>query len=256
MLDRNLSSRWTMADAGHTLRRLADAHRPEATLPQTRITATAFSPEPAQSAQPVADLEPAPREAPTQHAAYVEEASPPRALAPTRNRGSRRHRRAALIALALLLAVGGIALATTRLGGGSKPSSVTGEKSPKSSTKQDSASKNAQQSPSDTSTSRSSGSKEAFIRDYYAKAPGGSDEAWAMLAPEMQSIGHDRYIGFWRTIETVEVRDVQAPSDGNTVEVTLVYRTKNGRTSTERKREGLSTTEDGGYQIVSDVPAT
>ena len=77
-----------------------------------------------------------------------------------------------------------------------------------------------------------------------------------MLAPAMQSMGRDRYLGFWRTIESVDVRDVHASSHGNTVEVTLVYRTKDGRTSTERKREGLSTTEGGGYQIVSDVPAT
>ena len=39
------------------------------------------------------------------------------------------------------------------------------------------------------------------------------------------------------------------------MEVTLVYRTTDGRTSTERKREGLSTTDDGGFQIESDVPA-
>ncbi len=51
MLDRDPSSRWTMADAGHTLRRLADAHRPDATLAQTRSAATAFPPEPAEPAE-------------------------------------------------------------------------------------------------------------------------------------------------------------------------------------------------------------
>jgi hypothetical protein len=154
-----------------------------------------------------------------------------------------------------LLVLGGLAFAVTHLGGGEKPPSATGEKSSKDSTKTD-----AQKAPDDSSSSSSSSkgtaSKEAFIRDYYAKAPGGSDEAWAMLAPAMQSMGRDRYLGFWRTIKSVDVRDVQADSGGDTVEVTLVYRTTDGKTSTERKREKLSATDNGSYQIESDVPAT
>ena len=77
-----------------------------------------------------------------------------------------------------------------------------------------------------------------------------------MLAPAMQSMGRAKYFGFWRTITSVDVRDVQAGSDGSTVDVTLVYRSTDGRTSTEHKREELSTTGHGGYRIVSDVPAS
>jgi hypothetical protein len=162
-----------------------------------------------------------------------------------------------LIALALLLVVGGIAFAATHLGVDAKPSSATGEKSAKDSTTTKAKTKaKAQESSSSTSSSTSAGSRETFIRDYYAKAPGGSDEAWAMLAPGMQSMGRDRYFGFWRTIESVDVREVHAGSDGKPVEVTLVYRTTDGRTSTEHKREELSATDNGSYRIESDVPAT
>ena len=66
-----------------------------------------------------------------------------------------------------------------------------------------------------------------------------------MLAPGMKSMGRDRYFGFWSTIESVDVRDVRALSGGDTLEVTLVYRTTDGKTSTERKREDLSVTDDG-----------
>ncbi len=252
MLDRDPSSRWSMADAKHTLRRLADAHRPDATLAQTRSTVSAFSPAPAGPAEPAAPASPV---APAPRAEQVEEVVPARAPTPTRNRGRRRRSRVLLIALAVLLVGGGIAFAATQLGVGATLSGTTGEKSPKGSTTEDSTKPNAPQSPSDPSSSSGTGAREDFIRDYYAKAPGGSDEAWAMLAPGMQSMGRDRYLGFWRTIESVAVRDVQVASDGNIVEVTLVYRTTDGRTTTERKREELSATDDGSFQIESDVPA-
>ena len=71
------------------------------------------------------------------------------------------------------------------------------------------------------------------------------------MAPAMQSIGHDRYLGFWRTIESVEVRDVQATPGSNDVDVTLVYRTTGGRTSTRAQAQGLSTSDDGDYLIES-----
>ena len=246
MLDRDPSSRWTMADAGHTLRRLADGHRPDATLAQTRSIGAAFPPEPTEPAVRVA---PAPAPAGFE---YAEEVAPARAPAAARGRGPRRRGRAVVIALALLLVVGGIAFAATHLGTDAKPPTATGEKSAKDATK---TKAKAQQSSSDTSSSTSTGSREAFIRDYYAKAPGGTDEAWAMLGPGMKSQGRDRYLGFWRTIKCVDVREAHAAADKRTVDVTLVYRTTDGRTSTEHKREELSTTDDGGYRIESDVPA-
>jgi hypothetical protein len=272
MLDRDPGSRWTMADAGHTLRRLAEAHRPDATLAQTRESTKASAPAPAPVPAFAPEPEPGPNEqdehdeattgfAATPPVERVEEVAPAPAPSPTRGRGPRRRRRAVLVALALLLVAGGIALALTQLDLGGSPSNAS-EASPKDSTKTGSASGNkdstksdAPQSTGETSSSAKGSSKEAFIRDYYDKAPGGSEEAWSMLAPAMQSMGRDRYLGFWRTIESVEVRDVQVGSGGNDVEVTLVYTSTNGKTSTEHKRETLSKADDGSYQIEADVPA-
>ncbi len=252
MLDRDPVSRWSMADAGHTLRRLAEAHRPDATLAQTRSEAPAYVPEP--SAPPARQEETAP-------APGHEEQPPPRLLAPVpvRARRARRPARAVWAVLALLLVIGGIAFAVTQLDLGGAATGTSGEPSAKDSQtdKGSTKSDDSNQSGADSTASGTSkgGGKEAFVRDYYAKAPGGSNEAWQMLAPAMQSMGRDRYLGFWRTIESVEVRDVQVDPQGDDVEVTLVYRTTDGGTSTEHKRETLSTTDDGGYLIESDQPA-
>ncbi len=111
-------------------------------------------------------------------------------------------------------------------------------------------------SGNDQDSSGSEGAqKEQLVRDYYAAAPGGTDEAWAMLGPEMQEQGRDRYDAFWRTIESVDVQSVEATSGNDSVRVTLVYHSNDGRTSTERKVEGLVASDDGGFLIDSDEPA-
>ena len=97
------------------------------------------------------------------------------------------------------------------------------------------------------------GSREDFIRDYYAKAPGGSDEAWAMLGPGMQSIGRDGTSG--SGAPSSPWPSVSASRAGReTVEVTLVYRTTDGgRARTQTGRAECH--RDGSFRIESDVPA-
>ncbi len=93
------------------------------------------------------------------------------------------------------------------------------------------------------------------MRSYFEKAPGGTDEAWAMLGPSLKEQGRASYDAFWRDIESVEVQSAHASGNGNTVDVTLVYRRTNGETSTERKQEGLVSDGDGGYLLDTDTPA-
>jgi hypothetical protein len=76
-----------------------------------------------------------------------------------------------------------------------------------------------------------------------------------MLGPGEKGQGRGAYNGFWRTIRSVDVRSAAARPGSSSVDVTLVYHTTSGGTSTERKREGLIPDGNGGYLIQSDVPA-
>jgi hypothetical protein len=264
MMDRDPSSRWSMDDAAHVLRRLADQHKPESTLVNT-LSGGAPAP-----AREVAREEPsrsttatAPRPRPTP----VE--SPPRASAapvqsvasPTKRPRRRGPARLVVAAVVLLLVLGGVAWYVAQLGdgqqqagdtagqGADKSGDKTGDKAGKASSS--SSSTNEDQS-SDTTAASPAEEKEQFVRSYYEKAPGGSDEAWAMLGPTLKEQGRASYNGFWRGIESVEVQSAKAK--GNTVDVTLVYTRTNGETSTERKQESLVSDGNGGYLLDTDQP--
>jgi serine/threonine protein kinase len=236
MLDRDPGSRWSMDDAAHTLRRLADSHRPEATLQSTRPT----------PAQAPPRLIRSPKLTPSRSSKLTPSRSSKLTPSPSSRRG---YTRPALVAVALLVIVGGV-FATSRLLSNQKPNGAAGQQA-------STTAKTSKNGAGSGGGSASSGkvSKESFVRDYYAKAPGGSDQAWAMLGPGEQAQGRDSYLGFWRTIKSVDVTDVHARSGSDTVDVTLTYRTTDGRVSTEHKRERLSTTEGGGYLLESDDPA-
>jgi serine/threonine protein kinase len=250
MMDRDPGSRWSMADAAHGLHRLAEENSPEKTRENTVGTT------PASHTEQVADPVAAP--APT--------ARPAAAPAPVRDRDRRRRRGpvyAVLAAAALLVVIVGIAFAAAQRGDNPGPSGTAA--GPTTSSK---PSKSA--SPSSPDTQKSSPSKQsttssasgtglaaqkAFLRDYFSKAPGGTDEAWAMLGPREQAKagGRDSFNGFWRTIQSVGVGNVVS-AGSNSVEATLTYRKTDGGVSTERHRLDL-VRSDGGYLIDNDQQA-
>ena len=163
------------------------------------------------------------------------------------------------VLVVLLLATGAV-LVASRLG--QDPSAGGGESARSSATPDEGSGDTAKDNGTDNATDSGTGSepaseaeaKEQFVRDYYAAAPGGTDEAWAMLGPDLKSQGRGAYDGFWRGIESVDVQSAEA--NGNTVDVTLVYRSTDGTTSTERKREGLVPDGDGGWLLNTDEPAS
>jgi hypothetical protein len=164
-----------------------------------------------------------------------------------------------LVAAVAVLALAGLVWALTRPDpspGGQAGTSGTAKSSSPSPSEKSSPSPSKGTSPKATGAPAGRAeAMEAFVRDYYAAAPGGSDEAWAMLGPGEQEQGRGAYDGFWRTISSVEVTSATARPATGSVEVTLVYRTTGGRTSTERKREVLVPDGDGGFLLQSDVPA-
>jgi hypothetical protein len=90
----------------------------------------------------------------------------------------------------------------------------------------------------------------SFLQGYFGAAPGGTDAGWAQLTPSYQAqIGRGSYNGFWRTIRSVSVSNVQ--STGSSAEADLTYRSTSGSVQTERHRLGL-VRSGGGYLISSD----
>ena len=258
MMDRDPNSRWSMDDAAHVLRRLADQHKPESTLVNT-LSGGAPAPareiaseEPSRSATATAPRpSPAPVESPARSSAAPAQST---ARAPNRQR-RRGPARLVVAAVALLLVLGGVAWYVSQLGDGEQQASdSTGQGNDNSGDNAGKASSSSNSTTDDDSSGTTAASsaeeKEDFVRSYFEKAPGGTDEAWAMLGPSLKEQGRASYNGFWRDIESVEVQSAEA--NGNTVDVTLVYNRTNGETSTERKQEGLVSDGEGGYLINTD----
>jgi hypothetical protein len=169
----------------------------------------------------------------------------------------------AVLALLLVAAVGYLALRDGTGGSndtandsptGSSTGSSTGSPSGSASRSPSSSPSAGASGSSPSSGSAAGGSQEAFLRDYYAAAPGGTDEGWSRLGPGEKAQGRASYDGFWRTIRSVDVADVR-PLDQDSVEVTLTYHKRDGGTSRERQQVDLVRSSDGGYLINGDQPA-
>ncbi|KQT89492.1 hypothetical protein ASG49_17265 [Marmoricola sp. Leaf446] len=250
MLDRDPGSRWPMDEAAHVLRRLADQHRGDATLHQTREQ-TGAAPQPSR-----------------QRAEEEPQRPAPVAIAPTPPSGPRRghdrsRRRAWPLVLAALLVVGLVAgawLVARQLGDGdagagaadpsTSPSAPT--ESPSESTSEPPSESPSESPSASEAAAGGAAAKEQLVRDYYASAPGGTDEAWSMLGPSLQAQGRARYDAFWSSIRSVDVQQVSASEDSDDVRVRLVYTRTDGTTSTEDKVEGLVEDGQGGYLLDTD----
>jgi len=265
MLDRDPQSRWSMGDAAHGLRRLADAQSPERTRENTRqdpaTTRFAASAEPV--AEPVAAPAAAPADAPADEDDRERTAGPRRpAAAPPPPRRPRSRRRGPVYALlglvALLLVLGGVAVAASlrdddpgsdNTAGGSSPSGSPSRTASQPSSPTSSSSPGPSSSSSLTGTGVAA--RKAFLTDYFRKAPGGTDQGWALLTPRYQGqVGRGSYNGFWDTIRSVDVGRVTS-AGAHDVDVTLTYTRTDGSTTTEQHRITLVRSGDG-YLIDGD----
>ena len=246
MLDRDPESRWAMADVGHVLGRLAETHRSDATIVETRAAAIATE-------NTTAFAAPVPTPA-------TRDSAPP----DPQQRDRRGVVKIGLVAVALLLVIGGLSWIIPRLGDGRQPAdppaagtspSPKGKASKKSAQTPQSTPSSDETTPSPSTSASDGVAKVAFVRDYYAAAPGATDEAWEMLGPGLQEQGRESYDSFWSKIESADIKSAQARPDGDDVDITVTYRTTDGRVSTERKREGLVRDDNGSYLLDTDVPA-
>jgi eukaryotic-like serine/threonine-protein kinase len=271
MMDPDPQSRWAVADAAHALHRIHAQHRTERTREETAALAygsggaAATQPHPAPSPEPT--LEPRPTPTPTPIPEPAREPTPdpiPVPAAPPRR--SRRGRIALLVAgvLAVLVILGALAAfvldddPTPTAGDTTEPSADTSS-TPTGGSAADNDAGNAaggaqgeaNNSPDAGSDVNGAGSPEAFVEDYYAVLPDDTETGWSMLSPGFQNeVGRGSYEGFWSTIDSVTVEDVQAAGP-DAVDTTLVY-TTDGSSEQEVRRIELTETDDG-YLISGDA---
>ena len=211
LMDRDPGSRWSMDDAAHVLRRIADEHKPEApwsTRCPTPLLCRTSPPE-----EPASATRGAPPETHRRRQPVATPPAPRPTPRPATAAGDGAARRIVLAAAALLLLLGGVAWYVSQLGDGEQADDTGGEQASSSSdsTKEtDDSRRLYADSGSDTAPTSAAEEKEEFVRSYFEKAPGGTDEAWAMLGPSLKEQGRASYNGFWRGIESVEVESVNA----------------------------------------------
>jgi hypothetical protein len=94
---------------------------------------------------------------------------------------------------------------------------------------------------------------EAFIADYLATAPADPEAGFQMLTPafQEQSGGLEGYRGFWDTVESAELRSVSADPASLTVEYTVDYSMKDGRSVSDDVQLALVMAEDT-YKIAGE----
>ena len=92
-----------------------------------------------------------------------------------------------------------------------------------------------------------------FVEDYFATVTRDPATTWARLTPAFQQSagGYGTYRGFWSTISSATASGLSADPDALVVTGTVVYVTRDGSRSTERKTFQLARSGDG-YLIAGE----
>ena len=175
-----------------------------------------------------------------------------------------------LLALLVLLGLGGFYLASQgndKPSGATPPATTSTSSKPRQTTQSQSPTKEPSTSSSSSSSSSSSTTSETtttkpqgesdqqlakFVRDYYKDVTKDRDKTWQLLTPAYQrQVTRSGYDGFWSTIDSVRVGDLQADAGDGVVTAQLTYKRTDGSTATERRE--LRVVEGGdGFLIAGD----
>jgi serine/threonine protein kinase len=261
MMDPDPSTRWTMADAAHTLHRLHEQHAGKRSGPGTvSLGAPLVEAEPDEepaletaSENSVVQNDDVPSEAdPPDEGPATEASAPPEpesartapALASpdlppaSTEERSGAGRRAAVVAVVVALVILGGVGAWLLNDRDDDPSTAD---EPTSAASTDPGQSNDQESPATDDpasggTDGASGAATTFVEDYYSNLPGDTRTAWDLLSPSMQDEvgGYGTYSGFWRTISKVRTGRTNLVEEG-VVDVEVIY-TSDGGTERETRR--------------------
>jgi eukaryotic-like serine/threonine-protein kinase len=228
MMTHDPAQRWSMPRVHEDLTRVARGQRSSADAPAPTTPVPAAAPEPTGALPPV-------RPAPL-----------PRAARPRRRWG--------LIAAAGVAAVAAIVLAYVLAGRGTPEAAPEAAPDDSGGTSQPTASETPSDGPAQPTAEEQRKQMDEFVTSYLATVTTDPKAAFDRLTPEFQATsgGYDDYLGWWSQVESAQLEDVTSnPSDG-TVDYTVSYRMKTGRTNTDRVRLQLQRTSDG-YLIAGEA---
>jgi eukaryotic-like serine/threonine-protein kinase len=270
MMDEDPARRWDMATCAKRLRGIADIDAtsvmppvdaaPIAVVPPVDPAATqlfaAQVVEPTQRlAAAVPPLESTQRfeaaAAPVASTQRLEQTKSPDTAPPgppPADRGTGRSRKPLAYA-ALLVAALGVAYLLTQLGDQGGTTAIRGTTSataPATSARQASpttpatpannTATGASQVPARPGNSgRGNKNLEKFVDSYYSEVTKDTDRTWDQLTPRMQDAagGRNGYDSFWKTIDKVNVNQIQADPSGQSAAVNLTFTSNDGTSSTE-----------------------
>ena len=288
MMDEDPARRWDMATSAKRLRGIADIDAtsvmppvdaaPIAVVPPVDPAGTqvfdmsavdptqrlaAMAP-PAESTQRFEAFAP-----PVESTQRLEQTKGPSTAPPVPPQGDRGNRRRwqPLAYAALLVAALGVAYLLTQLGDQGGTTAIRGTTSataPATSARQASpttpatpannTATGASQVPARPGNSgRGNKNLEKFVDSYYSEVTKDTDRTWDQLTPRMQDAagGRNGYDSFWKTIDKVNVNQIQADPSGQSAAVNLTFTRNDGTSSTETHQ--LTFVRDrGDYFIDSD----
>jgi serine/threonine protein kinase len=242
MMDPDPTTRWSMADAAHALRRVARG--------QGGTTAAAAAPA-AESPTPARERE--------EHVVAAPLAAPASTASPARERRNHRAMLPWIAVIAALVAVAGIGFLLLGLDSDETPAAAPTAPSSPATSPSEPSSEQSEPEPSETTSSspRPSQSpqdparaKVTAVNAYFGTVPGNLDAGWSKLAPSMQSVGRSSYEEFWGSISSVRASGATAVPGTDAVEVNLTYTFRDGRVVAERQRLVLQ--QIGGEYLIAD----
>jgi serine/threonine protein kinase len=217
MMTREPERRWPMRRVRDELGRLSRGQRTTVTLPVKGA---------------------APAAAPEVHTGVLPTTT---AAAVPAGHGRRRGLRLALLAVLAVLAVAAVAAAYVWAGRGT-PEALDDDPSPTTpQTSETTASSSPPLTAEDTREQM-----DAFIASYLATVTTDPRAAFELLTPEFQeaSGGYEGYIGWWGTVRSARLADIQSNPSDLTVGYTVDYVMKSGRRDTDRIRLQLQRLDD------------
>jgi serine/threonine protein kinase len=161
--------------------------------------------------------------------------------------GRRRGARLAVLAAVAVLAVAAVAAAYVWAGRGT-PEALDDDPSSSPHTSETTTSSSPPLDAEDTRRQM-----DAFITDYLATVTSDPRAAFELLTPEFQeaSGGYEGYLGWWGTVRSATLTDIQSNPSDLTVGYTVDYVMKSGRRDTDRIRLQLQRLDDS-YLIAGE----